>query len=66
MSKSLVPKNDPGSGVVDAVKTDLVTAGITVATVAGVTLIPVFGWAVGVAGGVYLVYRAAKRGVRNR
>jgi len=65
MSKSLVPQKDKASRVTNAVKTDLGTAGIVIATAVGYTMIPVFGWAVGIAGTGYLLYRSVKRGLKN-
>jgi len=66
MSKSLVPKKDAGSNVVSAVGNDLVAAGIGGAAVAATLLIPGVGWMLALAGGGYLVYRGAKRGLKKR
>lgn len=66
MSNQLVPRKDPGSRVVNALKTDGVTAGVTALTVIGATVVPVFGWAVGLAGGGFLLVRAVRRGLRDR
>lgn len=66
MSKSLVTKKDAGSGVVESVVHDGVTVGVTVATVIVYSMIPVFGWAVLLAGGGYVGYRAVKKGLKNR
>ena len=65
MSDKLVPRKDPGSRVVNALKTDGVTAGITAATIIGASVIPVFGWAVGLVGGGYLLYRSVNRGLKK-
>lgn len=66
MSKSLVPKKDPGSNVVSAVGNDLVAAAIGGGAVAATLLIPGVGWMLALAGGGYLIYRGAKRGLKNR
>lgn len=58
-------KKPTAEGVVDALKTDGVTAGIAAVTVVGVVTVPVFGWAVGVVGGACLAYRAVKRGLKR-
>ena len=66
MSNSLVPKKDAGSNVVNAVVHDGVTVGVTVATIVVYSMVPVFGWAVLLAGGGYVGYRAIKNGLKKR
>jgi len=63
MSKSLVPKKDAGSGVVDEAVNTGVVAGVTIATVVAYSVIPVVGWVAPIVGGGYLLIRAFKRGV---
>lgn len=66
MSNALVPKKDAGSSVVESVAHDGVTAGIAVGTLIVYGAIPVFGWAVLLAGGGVIGYRAIKRGLKKR
>ena len=66
MSKSLVPKKDAGSGVVDSVMHDGVTTAIAAGTIIAYMALHVFGWVALVAGGGYLGYRAIKKGLNGR
>lgn len=59
-------KKDAGSRVVENVVHDGVTAGVAVATIVVYGMLPVFGWAVLLAGGGYIGYRAVKRGLKKR
>lgn len=58
-------KKQGAEGVVQALKTDGVTAGIAAVTVVAVAALPVFGWAAGIVGGACLAYRAVKRGLKR-
>lgn len=59
-------KKDAGSGVVENVMHDGVTAAVTVATVVAYMALPVFGWLALAAGGGYLGVRAVKKGLKKR
>ena len=66
MSKSLVPRKDAGSGVVDSVVSDGATVAITAGTIIAYAALPVFGWVALLAGGGWLTIRAVKKGLKNR
>ncbi len=57
---------DPASGVLTAVKQDVVTGGIAVGSVAAFMMIPVVGTFVGIAGVAWLGLRAVKRGMKKK
>lgn len=67
MSKSLVPRDpDPASGILNSVGHDATQAGIVIGTIVVHAMVPVFGWAVLLAGGGVFAYRAVKRGLKKR
>lgn len=67
MSKAIIPRDpDQAQGVVDSVVYDGVTAGIVVGTIVVHAMVPIFGWAVLLAGGTAVGWRAVKRGLKNR
>lgn len=63
MSKSLVPKTDAGSGVMSEVGNTAVNVGVTVASLAAFTMLPIGGTVALIAGLGYLGVRAVKRGL---
>lgn len=65
MSKALVPQ-DGGSNVVNSVVHDGVTVGVVVAAIAAHALVPVVGVFAFPAAGIYLGYRAIKKGLKRR